>query len=435
MAGYFNNTFPKIREEMLNSNFWIENLNIDLNEIASLSEILEFNKKNIEYGYIRDIFNTKNYDKYYVDKIIKSISKKHEEKRYVNGRQIEEDYFENLEGDLNLSNIKNISQYGMCIRRTIIKSYPTEDRIFKNCDDYSLDRFMESAINVCEPCTVLHESLDGKWMFIETYNCMGWVKKEYVALGKKDEIEDYCNSKDFIIVTGKRITTGYNPLEKRVSLISIDMGVKMKLLRNKETIYDMDTTTGYVALFPIKSELDQSLEFKEIVIPRSEDVSVGFLPYNSQNIIKQAFKCLGERYGWGGEFFARDCSSFVLDVLKTMGVYIPRNTGEQENRSFGEALSLENREFEDKKKILDSALPSSILYMNGHVMIYLGKYENEYYIIHDTVGFYISRICDKKEGDLKYIKANGVTISPMSITYTTDGENYIRKIKTIKIFK
>lgn len=118
-----------------------------------------------------------------------------------------------------------------------------------------------------------------------------------------------------------------------------------------------------------------------------------------------------------------------------MGVYIPRNTGEQENRSFGEALSLENREFEDKKKILDSTLPSSILYMNGHVMIYLGKYENDYYIIHDTVGFYISRICDKKEGDLKYIKANGVTISPMSITYTTDGENYIRKIKTIKIFK
>lgn len=53
MASYFNNTFPKIREEMLNSNFWIENLNIDLNEIASLSEILEFNKKNIEYGYIR----------------------------------------------------------------------------------------------------------------------------------------------------------------------------------------------------------------------------------------------------------------------------------------------------------------------------------------------------------------------------------------------
>ena len=32
----------------------------------------------------------------------------------------------------------------------------------------------------------------------------------------------------------------------------------------------------------------------------SRDVSVGYLSLTNEEIIKQAFKCLGDRYGWGG---------------------------------------------------------------------------------------------------------------------------------------
>ena len=83
---------------------------------------------------------------------------------------------------------------------------------------------------------------------------------------------------------------------------------------------------------------------------------------------------------------------------------------------------------------MDITSPRSLIYLNGHVMIYLGKYEDEYFLIHNTIGFYISRICSEKKGDLYYVSAKGVVVSPLTLIYTSEGESYLRAIRTIKIF-
>ena len=53
------------------------------------------------------------------------------------------------------------------------------------------------------------------------------------------------------------------------------------------------------------------------------------LPLTRANLIRQAFKFLGERYGWGHDYNARDCSGFVSEVYRSMGVLMPRNTSDQ----------------------------------------------------------------------------------------------------------
>lgn len=439
MCDQFLGNIPKVEEKMLYADFWIENSFTSSRLISSLNEIEKFNNRCIDKGIIKNIFNIRNHlFKDELTELILSISSTPTQTLYKDNIKLDYNYFVNINKNLNLEKIRTINtvKFGMFVRRTNMKVFPTDDRVFKGLEEYSLDRFMETAINLCEPCAILHESLDGQWYFVRIYNAMGWVRKKYVAIGKKDDIYNYTKYKDFLIVTGKRIYTLYNPLNKNISLVPIDMGVKLPLVRNEEilkNVYDMDPTTAYVVWFPIKNKSGM-LEFTQILIPRNEDVNVGFLYYTEENILKQAFKFLGERYGWGGEFFGRDCSSFVLDVFKTMGIYIPRNTKEQENINFGMVNVIEKNTFEEKKFILDNVLPGSVLYLEGHVVIYLGKYNNEYYIIHDTIGFYISRICNEAKGDLKYIKANGVTLSPLTITYTSNGENYIGAIRTIKTF-
>ena len=47
------------------------------------------------------------------------------------------------------------------------------------------------------------------------------------------------------------------------------------------------------------------------------------------NILHQSFKFLGERYGWGNAYNARDCSGFVSEVYRSFGVQLPRNTRDQ----------------------------------------------------------------------------------------------------------
>ena len=240
----------------------------------------------------------------------------------------------------------------MVTRRSYIKSYPTEDRIFKNPQDYDLDRLMETSVNICEPCLILHESKDKQWYFVKTYRYNGWIKKEYVAVGDKDSILKYLKAKDFLVVTGRRIYTGFNPFEKGISMVPIDMGVKLPLVEKEEvweTIYDMYPCGSYVVWFPMRL-YDGSLKFTQTLISRSEDVHYGHLPYTEENIIRQSFKCLGERYGWGGEFFGRDCSSLVVDVFSTMGLIIPRNTSQQEKNAIGISKSIGNMTIDEKKK-------------------------------------------------------------------------------------
>ena len=60
------------------------------------------------------------------------------------------------------------------------------------------------------------------------------------------------------------------------------------------------------------------------------DVSVGYLPYTRAHILRQAFKMLGENYGWGGQREGRDCSSFIMDIYNVFGIRSPRNADQQE---------------------------------------------------------------------------------------------------------
>ncbi len=435
----FSSKVARVKTEMLYPEFWINNSNTSKRIIICDDEIKRYNERSMKYNIIEDIFLLQNFlEGQELRSLILSVSKPHSTIRYKNGLILEKEYFLKLSKNLNLEGIKekNLLRYGMVTRRSHIKSYPTDDRIFKNPKDYDLDRLMETAINICDPCVILHESKDKEWYFVKTYGYKGWIKRKDIAIGEKEPILKYTKAKEFLVVTGRRIYTGYNPFDESISMIPIDMGVKLSLVKEEEileTIYDMYPCGSYVVWFPTR-RYDGSLKFTQILISRSEDICYGYLPYTEENIIRQSFKCLGERYGWGGEFFGRDCSSLVVDVFKTMGLMLPRNSSQQEKKAIGITKCIENMTIEEKKKVLDTMTPGCLMYLDGHVVIYLGKYYDEYFIIHDTIGFYISRICSEKKGDLYYISAKGVAVTPLTLIYTSDGENYLRAIKTIKIF-
>ena len=58
----------------------------------------------------------------------------------------------------------------------------------------------------------------------------------------------------------------------------------------------------------------------------NRDVHQGYLDFTQAGIITQAFKCLGDRYGWGGMLKSPDCSAYALNVYRCFGLNIPRNT-------------------------------------------------------------------------------------------------------------
>ncbi|HEV7778933.1 MAG TPA: NlpC/P60 family protein, partial [Luteibacter sp.] len=173
---------------------------------------------------------------------------------------------------------------------------------------------------------------------------------------------------------------------------------------------------------------DGTLRFAPALLQKNADSSGGYLPLTAANVIRQAFKFLGERYGWGHSCDARDCSGFVSDVYRSMGVEMPRNTSTQ---SVSPALNRRLFTAADGHDVRYAAARAlqvgDLVYIPGHVMMVIGRIDDEPYVIHDTSGFsYRAR-----DGSVKRVKLNEVSVTPLLPLLFGNQTSYVDQMTSI----
>ncbi|MGN1344706.1 MAG: SH3 domain-containing protein [Traorella sp.] len=292
---------------------------------------------------------------------------KYDGKRLINQEEINQ-----INENRNLSNIQDIEkiQYGIVVHKTDLKSNPSTIKFYQSADS-GFDRIQESELHVNTALIILHESLDKEWYFVISEIYAGWVLKKDIALASSSDIE-YFDNHDFILVIDAFVFIEDSVLE---------MGVKLPYLGEKGSCY-------LVAL-PFKKE-DDSLGIKEIFLD-SNSCSKGYLPYNKQNVLNQAQKYLGTSYSWGGQGIGIDCSGFVSNVYRTFGFIFPRNTDDQEE-VFDFVVDVSGQENAEKLIQIENHQPS-LLYQDGHVMMYF-RMNDRNYIIHAS-GYWMKVVCEE----------------------------------------
>jgi len=327
-----------------------------------------------------------------------------------NGNKYQQKDYEALKENLNTGEISGTVnvRYGITVKRTQMRTWPSLKQSFSSATNRQIDYFTETAVYAAEPVLVYHTSRDGQWYFAQVYNYKGWIPVTDVALCSKQELADYVAFSDFVVVTGPVV---YTPESKdsRISRLQLDMGVKLRVLS--------ENSEGYTVNYPV-CDNSNNLEFVRMTLPSDEDISREFPDYTVKNVLIQAFKFLGEPYGWGGMNNARDCSAFVADVYRAFGIILPRNTDQQEKAAGSVSLKGKNRS--ERLEILDSLRPGTLLYMPGHAMMYLGKWQNRHYIIHDVPTVYRKGT----DGNLIPIRLNQVSVTPLDIC-NSKGTEYI----------
>ncbi|MBU3143326.1 SH3 domain-containing protein [Clostridium sp. CF012] len=424
----FISNIPDLKEEMLYAKNWMKSL--DLNKVIMNIQKIEAYKRKSKKN-VATIVDLENYSASLsksdlIDKInsISCIPKC--ERYHGDGKLVRPEYYNKLIENCNINGLTDTNniKYGISIKKTVMRTFPTYDTVFNIGDNYEFDRFQETAVFPVEPLVILHKSVDNKWYLAQMYNYLAWIPEKDVAICNKQELFDYHNTKDFIVTTGKRVFTNYNPLDEQLSEVKFDMGIKIPLVgidEIKEDIYGQNPTGNYVVKLPTRNN-SGNVEFKVALIARNEEVSQGYLPYTRENILIHTFKFTGERYGWGGTFNSRDCASLIMDVYRTMGINLPRNAEEQGELAVGIFYEMpETMTIEDREKLLDKLKPGTPVYMSGHAMLYLGKEEGIHYIIHDFSGFYKRQ----KDGTAKYYRVREVMVSPLDIEFSEEGKTYI----------
>ncbi|TEB11283.1 stalk domain-containing protein [Pelotomaculum propionicicum] len=405
---------PNVIPEMLTADFWIDKLPEPDQVIMDGEEIASFN---------RDIIRTQPELIYDLTDYPASLNKERltklvtmrpfpDEDRYSNGRLVDWAYYQNLKEQMNLPGIgeKNEVAYGVTVRRTNIRTFPTSDESLSEPDDKEFDLFQETAAGPAEPVLVLHHSLDGGWCFVQIYNYCGWMPAADIAVAKdKESWLAYVKPSEYLVVTGNRLGLGFpGPLP-----VELTMGTKVPLAGGREKGGVVPgQAKDYEVLLPVRGANGELLT-ETALIPGGADVSIGYLSYTRANIIRQAFKILGERYGWGGMFNARDCSAFVMDVYKSFGLMLPRNGDEQE-RSAGVTVSFEDLSTRQRYELLDTLLPGASLHTPTHELLYLGRHEGLYYVIHDITS-YGDASRPNPDGTLGKIVLNRVAVTDLSL--------------------
>jgi hypothetical protein len=273
-------------------------------------------------------------------------------------------------------------QYGFTTKRMSVRMFPTEDRVFESAEDKFFDSLIYSECMPYMPVVVLHESADGEYLYVVFDSFSAWLRKDAVALcHDKDEWTKRQSPDKWLVVTAREIRLGDDPHSPLTTNLVLPMGTRMELVPVKDApdIINQRTTYGdYVVKVPARGE-DGFIKDEYVLIPVSDDVNVGYLPLTPANIVRQAFKLLGDRYGWGGDLQANDCTGITREIYRCFGVLLTR-TGQSGSKGVAKT---DMSKMNDKKKleVIEKLTPGSLISMPGHMMIYLGTVNGKPYVI------------------------------------------------------
>lgn len=71
---------------------------------------------------------------------------------------------------------------------------------------------------------------------------------------------------------------------------------------------------------PVRTK-EGKLQEEKVVLAANASLHEGYLPYTTNNIIRSAFKFYDSVYGWGGLQQSVDCSSFISNAYRTVGIF------------------------------------------------------------------------------------------------------------------
>ena len=298
-------------------------------------------------------------------------------------------------------------KWGVATRATSVRALPTTVKMLEEKGDIEFDQLQFTLIKLWTPVAVMHTSKDAKWYYIQAPYVRGWVRSRDIAIfPSRKALQEKVGSDKFLVVTGESIPVCFDPTCQE-TFQRPSMGTVLPLIQK--------TDASFIVEIPLRTSGGKAI-LKNYYVQRTSDVSEGFIPFTQRNIIRQAFKLLGARYGWGGMYYGRDCSGFTHDVFLSLGVDLPRDSAQQ--ALIGTQLGhYAPHEGEDAKTAaLREATPGiTLLKMPLHMMLYLGEVDGRFYVIHSTWAERVSMTSDEK------VRINQVVVSDLSL----NGRSYI----------
>ncbi len=403
-----------VTPEQLNPDYWINRLPHPDQPLKTPEELKRFNEEiHLMIPAVRDIFRTETHRPGgpIRDQIeLEYATVKGRILFGVDDQRIPATFFEQeIRPLLALGQIPNriTVRWGAAVRSTSVRALPTGVTMLEEIGDVEFDQLQFTLIKFWSPVAVYHQSTDGRWLYIQAPYTKGWVRAKDIAIfPSRDKLRTLAKPDNFLAVTGESIPIFLDPELGRIDQRA-SMGTLLPLIGR--------TRSAYVIWAPVRGE-GGGVVMRRSYVDLKSDVSLGFLPFTQRDVIQQAFKLLGARYGWGGTYDGRDCSGFTQDVFLPFGIDMPRGSKDQAYAGTQIDFFQPFKNPERKTAAILSGTPGvTLLRMPLHQMIYLGEVNGQFYAIHSTWAERVSMTSDEKK------RINQVVVSDLSL----NGQSYL----------
>lgn len=283
-----------------------------------------------------------------------------------NHKPASNNWFKIQENNANFEEYNTLAKKAITLKNTNVRVLPSNSFMFKEPtlqgEGFPFDYNQNSLIKINTPIIVSHLSKDKAWAYIQTHSFGGWVSIQDIAFVDDQFIKEFKTNNYFVAVKEKF------PLYDNYFREYIKISTIFPKKQNKYIIAKKDEN---------QNALISYIEIK------STEVEKFPIKYNTENRIKIAKELLHEPYGWGGFLNNRDCSSFTKDFFAPFGKFLKRNSKGQ--TSDGKYLEVSNYSNENKKLfIMKHGVPfSTLVYLKGHIMLYVGIKDNEPLMMHN----------------------------------------------------
>jgi len=295
----------------------------------------------------------------------------------LSGYQNTDDLIKSIDDNMALSDFPNQKHRAIVVRTTHLRSVPSMEFSFglprKAGEGYPFDNWQESLLSPNEPIYVLHTSQDQAWNYVITGSYInGWVQRADIAYVTDDFITQW--------KTGKYATPLREklPIKGNVAapLSRVGQLIPIKSMQDDEENYRILTVASDPA----------GMATTQVSTVGKEDVAILPLLATPNNMMRLASSLMGDPYSWGGITGSRDCSSTLKDIFTSFGIWLPRDSGPQSKA--GTFVSLEGLSNDQKERVIrEQGIPFfSLIWMPGHITLYLGEKDEKTHIYHDIWG-------------------------------------------------
>jgi cell wall-associated NlpC family hydrolase len=299
-------------------------------------------------------------------------------------------------------------------RSTALRCFPTDEGLYEKAWDLAFDLMQCAQLRLGEPVRVM--AVSGEYVYVWSSYADGWARRESLTPPlTPEQARTYLHPERFVVVQTERVAL-FHDKEQQQLVGDVRLGIHLPLLSEEEALL-------------------------QVTIPEAQGLSVGWLgraaasvgypPLTLSQLYRKAFSLLNTPYGWGGMGEHRDCSRLMMDLFGAFGVLLPRNTWHQSNAGL-RRIDVEQLSTTAKIEAIEAAAQTGIvlLYMPGHIMLYLGRDGQHLFAFHLFSGYLVP--C--AGGGETMNRVNHAVVTALNLGQGSSRRSFLQRITRLVVF-